>query len=318
MASVDFTVRNGLVVNNNLIYALGASGRIGINNTSPTANLHLTGTANVSGNVVFGANCRVNGGTYLVGNTQLGGNLLVVQTANVGGDINVTGVANVANDFSVTGAVTFANTLNVTGIVTFANQMSFSGNGNFTGNVNIVGAVTMANTLLVNGAVTFANQMNFSGNGSFSNTLLVTGATTLSNTLTVGGSTQIRSLGVGTAASGTVGEIRANNNITAYYTSDASFKENVKPIENALEKTMLVDGVEFDWTDEFIKEHGGEDGYFIRKHDVGVIAQNIEKVLPEVVATREDGTKAVKYDRIVALLIEAVKELKKEVDSLKG
>jgi hypothetical protein len=55
----------------------------------------------------------------------------------------------------------------------------------------------------------------------------------------------------------------------------------------------------------------------VRKNDVGVIAQEIEKVLPQVVATREDGIKAVKYDRIVALLIESVKELKKEIDILK-
>lgn len=316
MASTDFTVRNGLVVNTGLIYAVG--GRVGINNTAPTSNLHVTGTANVSGNVVFGANCRVNGGTYLVGNVQTDGTLIVVQTANVGGNLNVTGVANVANTMTVTGAVTFANTLLVNGAVTFANQMNFSGNGNFTNTVSIIGAVTMANTLLVNGAVTFANQMNFSGNGSFSNTLSVTGATSLSNTLTVAGSTQLLSLGVGTAASGTAGEIRANNNITAYYSSDASLKENVKPIEHALDKLMSINGVEFDWTEDYINRHGGEDNYFVRRHDVGVIAQEIEKVLPEVVATRGDGTKAVKYDRIVALLIEAIKELKAEVDCLKG
>jgi len=65
-------------------------------------------------------------------------------------------------------------------------------------------------------------------------------------------------------------------------------------------------------------QHGGEDGYFIREHDIGVIAQEIESILPEIVATREDGYKAVKYDRIVALLIEAIKELKSEVDQLKN
>jgi len=80
----------------------------------------------------------------------------------------------------------------------------------------------------------------------------------------------------------------------------------------------LINGVEFDWTDAYIKEHGGEDGYFIRKHDVGVIAQEIEKILPEVVATKGDGIKAVKYDRIVALLIEAIKDQQKQIDELKN
>jgi len=124
-------------------------------------------------------------------------------------------------------------------------------------------------------------------------------------------------LGVGTTASSTAGEIRATNNITAYYSSDARLKENVRPISNALEDLLKLRGVRFDWTDDFIQKNGGEDGYFIRKQDVGVIAQELEAVLPELVVDREDGFKAVKYDRIVALLIEAVKELKAEVDLLK-
>lgn len=124
-------------------------------------------------------------------------------------------------------------------------------------------------------------------------------------------------LGVGTAASSTAGEIRATNNITAYYSSDARLKENVRPITNALEDLLKLRGVRFDWTDDFIQKSGGEDGYFVRKQDVGIIAQELEAVLPELVIDRQDGFKAVKYDRIVALLIEAVKELKIEVDLLK-
>ena len=128
---------------------------------------------------------------------------------------------------------------------------------------------------------------------------------------------QIGSLGVGTAASGTLGEIRAANNITAYYSSDARLKENVINIPDALSKVKSLNGVEFDWTDKYLEEHGGEDGYFLRKHDVGIIAQELEQVLPEIVADRPDGYKAVKYDRIVALLIEAIKELSEEVERLK-
>lgn len=135
---------------------------------------------------------------------------------------------------------------------------------------------------------------------------------------TISGSLQVDSLGVGTPASGVTGEIRATNNITGYYSSDERLKNNVSKITDALKKVNTINGVEFDWSDEFIAEAGGEDGYFIRKHDVGVIAQEIESVLPEVVATREDGYKAVKYDRIVALLIEAVKELSDKVDRLEG
>lgn len=127
-----------------------------------------------------------------------------------------------------------------------------------------------------------------------------------------------KSLGVGVAPSGTNGEIRAGGNITAYYSSDERLKENIKNIPNALSIIRAINGVEFDWTDDYIDSNGGEDGYFTRKHDIGVIAQQVEEVLPEVVGTREDGYKAVKYERIVAVLIEAVKELSAEVDRLKN
>ena len=73
-------------------------------------------------------------------------------------------------------------------------------------------------------------------------------------------------------------------------------------------------GYTFDWTDKFIKENGGEDDYFMRKKDTGIIAQEIEEILPEVVATRPNGTKAVKYDKLTPLLIQAIKELKTELD----
>lgn len=129
---------------------------------------------------------------------------------------------------------------------------------------------------------------------------------------------QINSLGVGTPASGVTGEIRATNNITGYFSSDKKFKENIKVIAKPLDKIRQLDGVEFDWTDEYINEHGGEDGYFIRKNDVGIIAQQLQKVLPQLVAEREDGSLAARYDRITALLIECVKELDAKVQDLEA
>ena len=66
-----------------------------------------------------------------------------------------------------------------------------------------------------------------------------------------------------------------------------------------------------------MEAHGGEDDLFNRKHQVGVIAQEVEKVLPEVVADRPDGYKAVRYEQLTALLIEAIKDLKKELDEHK-
>lgn len=116
----------------------------------------------------------------------------------------------------------------------------------------------------------------------------------------------------------TSSDIRAYGDITAYFTSDERFKENVISIPNALEKVNLLNGVEFDWTEEYIKGHGGVDGYFVRKHDVGVLAQQLEKVLPEAVITRPDGTKAVRYERVVPLLISAINDLTDKVNKLEG
>jgi len=134
--------------------------------------------------------------------------------------------------------------------------------------------------------------------------------------LTTTDDVQFDSFGVGTAASGTTGEIRATNDITAFYSSDVALKENIVNIPDPLESLKKLNGVLFDWKKEYIDERGGEDGYFVRKKDVGVIAQEVEKVLPEAVAQRPDGVKAVKYDRLTCLLIEAVKKLSAQVESL--
>jgi uncharacterized membrane protein affecting hemolysin expression len=129
---------------------------------------------------------------------------------------------------------------------------------------------------------------------------------------------QFYSIGVGTAASTTAGEIRATNNITAYYSSDKKFKENIQDIPNALEKVDAIGGKLFDWNDEYIQEHGGEDGYFVQKSDFGVIAQDVQSVFPIATRTRPDGSLAVDYEKLCALAFAAIKELKEEVEVLKG
>lgn len=123
-------------------------------------------------------------------------------------------------------------------------------------------------------------------------------------------------LGVGTGASGVAGEIRATNEITAYYSSDIRLKENIRLIADPITIVNQIRGVYYDWTDEHITARGGEDGYFVRKHDIGVIAQEVEAVLPEIVATRDDGTKVVKYEKLVALLIEAVKDQQRQINQI--
>jgi hypothetical protein len=123
---------------------------------------------------------------------------------------------------------------------------------------------------------------------------------------------QFNSLGIGMAASATAGRIDATNDIVAYSSSDRRFKENITPIESPLSKILKIGGYTYDWKEENKIEHGYEG------NDVGVIAQEIEEVLPQLVQTRESGYKAVKYDKLVALLIEGIKEQQTQIEELRN
>lgn len=97
-----------------------------------------------------------------------------------------------------------------------------------------------------------------------------------------------------------IGSVSATGDIVGFYSSDILLKDNITPITSALDKLMTVRGVEFDWNDK--SNYSG--------HDVGVIAQDVEKVLPTAVKTRDTGYKGVQYDKIIPLIIEAIRELK--------
>ena len=245
---------------------------------------------------------------------------------------------------NLTGNATSASTATTAGVATFVPTTSTSTNASF----NIVFAEhnsAGATMRLATGSGAEANQLYFNPyTGTIStikvNALVeykINGTTVIDSNralvnianwanITVGNATnatnatsaeslntnnnyQVNSLGVGAAASGVAGDLRAGGDITAYYSSDSRLKTNIQPIPNALEKVRKLSGNTFDWTDEYVAKHGGEDEYFLRKKDIGLIAQELESVLPELVVTRDDGYKAVKYDKVVALLIEAIKEL---------
>jgi hypothetical protein len=109
------------------------------------------------------------------------------------------------------------------------------------------------------------------------------------------------------------GVIIASNNIIAYGSpSDRRLKDNVKPLENSLEKVMKMRGVEFDWRE-------GTDEYETTnlRHDIGFIAQEVEDIVPDLVRAGEDGYLAIRDRGIPALLLEAIKELKNELDETK-
>ena len=118
-------------------------------------------------------------------------------------------------------------------------------------------------------------------------------------------------LGVGTNTPTTTGLIRATNDVIAYYGSDERLKENILTISGSLDILKQINGYYFDWKEmPGIHENEG--------HDIGVIAQEIEAVLPEIVTTRDNGYKAVKYEKLVALLIQTNKELLERVEALEA
>ena len=123
---------------------------------------------------------------------------------------------------------------------------------------------------------------------------------------------------VGTTADPGAGAIYATGNITAYYSSDIKFKENVRDIPDALATVNAIGGKLFDWTDDYIESKGGADGYFVQKADFGVVAQDVQKVFPIAVRTREDGSLAVDYEKLGALAFAALVELTKRVEALEA
>jgi hypothetical protein len=155
--------------------------------------------------------------------------------------------------------------------------------------------------------LTVANTISGSING---NAATATTATT-ANALNTGNNYQVNSLGVGTAASGTAGEIRATNNVTAYY-SDDRLKNRLGPIEDALAKVLSLEGFYYE-ANELAQSLG-----YVPVREVGLSAQQTQRVLPEVVvpAPIDDRYLTMRYERVIPLLVEAIKELSAKVDAL--
>jgi hypothetical protein len=194
------------------------------------------------------------------------------------------------------GNATFTVTSNATNANTVGAIVARDGSGNFSAGTitaalsgNATTATTLATARTING-------VSFDGSAN----ITVTAAATNVNT-------QLASLGVGTAASGTAGEIRATNNITAYY-SDDRLKTKLGNIEDALAKVRTLNGFYYE-ANETAQALGYE-----AVREVGVSAQQVQAVQPEIVvpAPIDDKYLTVRYERLVPLLIEAVKELDSE------
>ena len=143
--------------------------------------------------------------------------------------------------------------------------------------------------------------------------------TNASDRLTIDSSGNINALTGNIEASGNIsgssvsssGDILADGDVVAYNSSDMRLKNNLQVIEGALDKIDGINGYEFDWNDKspgWARQRG---------HDVGVVAQEVQKIHPEIVEERKNGYLGVDYKRLVPLLIQSVKELKQEIDEIK-
>lgn len=164
-------------------------------------------------------------------------------------------------------------------------------------------------------------------NSTYAPTLTGTGATgtwgisitgnaataTTAGALTTGNNYQVNSLGIGTAASGTTGEIRATGNVVAYY-SDMRLKTYIGPITDAVAKVKKLSGFYYE-----ANIRAQRKGYTV-KREVGVSAQQVKSVLPEIImpAPVDPQYMTLDYAKLVPLLIEAIKELSAEVELLKA
>jgi hypothetical protein len=285
--------------------ALGtpASGNLA-NCTFPTLNQNTTGTAAGLSATLVATSGGTGQSSYAVGDLLFASTTTALsKLADIAtGNALISGGVGVAPSYGKIGLTT-----HVSGTLPVAN--GGTGQTTYTNGQLLIGNTT-GNTLAKATLTGTANQITVT-NGAGSITLSTPQAIATTS------SVQFGSFGVGTAASGTTGEIRATNNVTAFYSSDRTLKENIRDIPDALNKACAIGGKLFDWTDDYIKQHGGEDGYFVQKADFGVIAQDVKPHLPEAVKTREDGTLAVDYEKLCALAFAAIAELRAEVEALK-
>jgi hypothetical protein len=105
------------------------------------------------------------------------------------------------------------------------------------------------------------------------------------------------------------GNISATGDVIALASSDSRLKDNLTKIESSLEKVSKLNGYSFDWNSNQKTYQG---------HDYGVVAQEVEAIFPELVRTGYNGYKAVKYEKLIPVLIEAIKELNIKINKLEN
>jgi len=343
----------------------GTNGNVGIGSTIPASKLDVNGTAAISANTSIGGDLEVKGGDITTNQTTF--NLLnttatTVNFAGAGTAINIgatSGTTAIKNNMSitgtlgVTGATTLSSTLGVAGNVaingTKFSVTATSGNTSVAGTLGVTGATTLSSTLGVSGATTLSSTLGVSGATTLSSSLGVTGATTLSSTLGVAGDVAINTnkfyvtaASGNTSVAGTLGvtgattigstlsvtgEVQASGDIVAYY-SDSRLKTITSNIDNALNIVNNLNGFYYTANDLAHKY-----GYSSNTIQIGLSAQDVQKVLPEIVklapfdssniynstsnyrvSISGENYLTISYDRLAPVFVEAIKQLNTKIE----
>lgn len=302
VANFDLVVRGSI--------KSGGSSDFLITSTTPSINT-LTGAL------------QVRGGTGIVGNLNVGGPQNYVVGNLTAGNVNSNATVSATN---IAGTLVTSAQPNITSVGTLSN-LTVSGSTNIgaPSNLKISGGgtqlfLTSDGTSCSWAQVVVLNDTNQLTNGAgfvYANVVngYLTSSVAASTYAPLNGAAFTGSISVTGTISAT-STISSQGDIIAYSSSDLRLKTDIEPITGALDKVVKLNGITYSWNE--IGASLFDDDVAVPDREAGVIAQEVEAVLPEVVTTRDNGMLAVRYERIIPLLIEAIKELKIEINALKS
>ncbi len=274
----------GLIYNpSTQLFTAGGSAVVGGNLTS-NGNLTVSGTTTFNNPVTSNSNTTFNGN--ILSNSQF----------------TAAGISTFNSDVTINSNLNCNSNIFSNGIFTATGISTFNGNVEINSTLNCNSGVFLNQNLAVSGISTFNNRVQINSSAN------LTGSLTIDTNLSSSGiSTFSNNLQISNSAITSSSYIQSSNYIAALYfinTSDIRLKENVAKIQNASEKIKYISGVTFDWKAN-------------KEKSMGVIAQEVEKVFPELVIGNKDN-KAVNYNGLIGVLIEAIKDLKNEIEELKS
>jgi len=340
--AVDIYPNGNLVCNFDLVVAgtikSGGSSDFVISTTTPSINT-VTGAFQDRGGAGISGNINVGGSqNNFVGNITAG-SLNSNASITAAGTSTFTGLSTFNGGFTIGGGLATIgapSNLKITGggPQKFLTADATSGicswqtvvvptvpadNTAFTNGANYVTASVVNGYLTVSTAASTYAPLSgaaFTGSISTSGNFAATGGINAGQLIS--GSSASFSSTVATGALTVTGSITATGDITAFSTSDARLKTNVETINNALDKVASLRGITYSWNEMGLSSFDVEPvPPYLMDREVGLIAQEVQEVLPEVVVTRTNGYLAMRYERVVPLLVEAIKELRQQVNELR-